>query len=191
MINIIRWLKAVICGVVLVAAVAACSRDSDQASTNSAQQQAAKAKRAAQQTKPEDPLAGMIKAVTASKGNLPLDVRFQLLSRPEAGKPLDIKLAFVPAADLQAISAVVKPADGLQLSDVQTRFEAAKAGEIKEHTFTVTAPKSGIFLMNIEVTVTRETGDNTYVYSIPIPVPNPVSAAASSATTVGMAAGSG
>jgi hypothetical protein len=186
-----RWLKVMLGSAALAISVVACSGGSDEASSAAAQEQAAKARRAAQRAKPADPLAGMIKAVTASKGNLPLEVRFQLVSRPEAGKPVDIKLAFVPAADLHAISAVIKPANGLQISsDAQTRFEGTKAGEIKEYTFTATAPNSGIFVATIEVTVTRETGDNAYVYSIPIPVPSPASAAASSAVT-GMSAGAG
>lgn len=175
-----EWLKAsVFVGIII--GVAACSSGSDQAAQEAAQLQAAKAKRIAQQPKPDDPLAGTVKAITGSKGNLPLELRFQMLSRPERGKSMDIKLEFVPNTDLQAVSAVIKSAGGLQIgADTKTSFESLKAGDIKEYTFTATPPKSGIYLASVEVTVTRTTGDNAYVFSIPIGVPEPMSAASSS-----------
>lgn len=151
--------------------IAACSGGSDD-TQQALQQQAAKARRARQQTQPEDPLARMVRAVTPSKGELPIDVRFELQQRPEPGKPVDIKLALVPSTDLAALQAVVKSAAGLQIADnTQIKFDTLKSGEMKDYTFAATPSGTGIFIASVDVTVTRETGDNTYTYSIPVAVP--------------------
>lgn len=176
-----QWLRlTTVVGMVAIGLVA-CSNNSDEANL-AAQQQAVKAKRVAKQAQPDDPLARMVKAVTASKGDLPVDVRFELGARPEPGKPVDIKLAFASSADLAALHATIKAANGLQTApDLQAKFESVKSGEIKDYTFSVTPAATGIYIANLELTVTRDTGDNTYVYVIPVAVPNPAPPAASSA----------
>ncbi|HEX2584335.1 MAG TPA: hypothetical protein VHL14_04330 [Steroidobacteraceae bacterium] len=147
-----------------------------------AAEQQAKAKRVVKKVQPVDPLAGMSSAVTGTKGTLPVDVRFELLDRPEPHIPVNIRLAIVPTMDLIALHAVVKPTTGLQVSgDTQVKFDAPKNGEIKEHKFVATSTEAGIFIANIDVTVTRDTGDTTFTFSIPVPVPDKTAASATAA----------
>ena len=165
------------------ALLAACGGPSDEEKAAAAQQ--AKIKKVVKQVQPADPLAGMSSAVTGSKGTLPVDLRFELLDRPELNKPVNVRLAFVPTIDLFALNAVVKPAAGLQLpDDAPVKFDALKNGEIKEYKFVATPASTGIQLVTVELTVTRDTGDTTFTFSIPIPVPENVAAAAPAANAV-------
>jgi len=174
------WVAAVF----MVLQLTGCSGDSDAEKTAAEQQ--AQAKRVVKKVKPADPLAGMSSAVTGTKGTVPLDVRFEIMDRPEANKPVNVRLAFVPTIDLYALHAVVKPMPGLQVGDdAQIKFDAPKNGEIKEFKFVATPSEAGIFLANIETTVTRDTGDTTFTFSVPVPVPDktpPSSATANAAS---------
>lgn len=156
----------------MAAQLAACGGPSD--AEKAAAEQQATVKKIVKQVQPADPLAGMASAVTGSKGTLPVDVRFELLDRPEPNKPVSIRLALVPTIDLYALHAMVKPTPGLQATeDTQVHFDSPKTGEIKEYKFAVTPTETGILLVNIEVTVTRDTGDTVFTFSLPVPVPGP------------------
>jgi len=163
--SVSRLLILMFMGIALVA----CG-PSDEEKAAAAQQ--ATVKKRVKKVEPTDPLAGMASAVTGSKGTLPVDVHFELLDRPEPNKPVNVRLALVPTMDLIAMHAVVKPMTGLQVGeDSQAKFDTPKNGEIKEYKFTVTPTDVGIFLANIEITVTRDTGDTTFLFSVPVPVP--------------------
>lgn len=144
---------------------------------SSDEQQAAaqqlKVKKVVKQVKPADPLAGLNSAVTGSSGTLPVDLRFQLLDRPQPGKPAKIRLVFVPAIDLYAIHAVIKPGAGMAMADgADLKFDAPKKDELKDYQFAVTPSSTGIYLVNVDVTVTRDTGDTVFNFSVPVPVPD-------------------
>jgi len=172
---VLRLLVLLILGFSLVA----CGPSDEE---KAAAEQQAKARKVVKKVQPVDPLAGMSSAVTGTKGTLPVDVRFELLDRPEPHTPVNIRLVLVPTMDLVALNAIVKPSAGLQISaDSQVKFDEPKNGEIKEHKFVATPNEAGIFLANVDVTVTRDTGDTTFTFSIPVPVPD--KAAVSAATT--------
>ena len=144
---------------------------------SSDEQQAAaqqmKVKKVIKQVKPADPLAGLNSAVTGSSGTLPVDLRFELLDRPQPGKPGKIRLVFVPAIDLYAIHAVIKPSAGMEMADgADVKFDAPKKDELKDYQFAVTPSSTGIYLVNVDVTVTRDTGDTVFNFSLPVPVPD-------------------
>jgi len=147
-------------------------------------QQQANAKKVVKKVQPADPLAGLSSAVTGTKGTLPVDVRFDLLDRPEPGKPVNVRLVLVPTMDLIAMHAAVKPAPGLQVGDdSQAKFDSPKNGEMKEFKFVVTPAAVGIAVANIDVTVTRDTGDTTFTFSVPVPVPEQAAASSVAAAT--------
>lgn len=144
---------------------------------SSDEQQAAaqqlKVKKVVKQVKPADPLAGLNSAVTGSSGTLPVDLRFELLDRPQPGEPGKIRLVFVPAVDLYAIHAVIKPGAGMTMTDgADVKFDAPKKDELKDYQFAVTPSSTGIYLVNVDVTVTRDTGDTVFNFSVPVPVPD-------------------
>ncbi|MES1195315.1 MAG: hypothetical protein ABUL58_00015 [Steroidobacter sp.] len=176
--GIAKLLTLVMMGVLL----AACGGQSDE--QKAAAEQQAQARKVVKKVQPVDPLAGMYSAVTGSKGTLPVDVRFELLDRPEPNKPVNIRLAFVPAMDLYALHAVVKSTSGLQIADdAQVKFDSPKNGEIQEYKFVATPTVTGILLATVDVTVTRDTGDTSFVYSLAVPVPDAASVAAASTSS--------
>jgi len=162
--------------------LAACGGPSDE--EKAAAEQLAKAKKVVKQAQPADPLAGMSSAVTGSKGVLPVDVRFELLDVPQIDKPLNVRVAFVPTSDLIALHAVIKSVAALKLADnEQVKFEMPKTGEIKEFKFVATPSAGGILVATIDVTVTRDTGDTTFTFSLPVAVPDADSTAVANAST--------
>lgn len=181
-IKLTQFVANTLLALLVASTLAACGDSSDSAQKAAQATQAKKA--VVKQAQPDDPLVHMSLATTASKGALPLDLHFEITAPPEPGKAVAIKLAFVPNSDLLGLHAVIKTLTGLQLSaDAQAMFDAPKAGEVKEFSFNVTPASTGIFLTNVEVTVTRDTGDTTYVYAIPLAV-----AAATIAPTVASSA---
>lgn len=171
-----------LCKVVAIAALLCSCGHSDE--ENAAAAQKAAARKVVKKVEVKDPLAGMSSAVTGSKGNLPVDVRFELMESPEIGKPVNIRLAFVPSMDLYAMHALIKSSHaGITVSDnAQIKFEAPKTGEAKEFGFTATPASSGIQLVQIELTITRDTGDTSFNYTVPVPVPDSHKASASVST---------
>lgn len=171
-----------LCTVLAMAVVLCGCGQSDE--ENAAAAQKAAARKIVKKVEVKDPLAGMSSAVTGSKGNVPVDVRFELMNAPEISKPLNIRLAFVPSVDLYAVHASIKPpATGLSVAeDAQVKFEAPKNGEVKEFSFAAIPSSSGIQLVHVELTVTRDTGDTLFNYTVPVPVPEPHNASATTST---------
>jgi len=159
----------VIVMIAMGASVAGCGGKSDE--EKAAAEQAAQTKKVVKKVQPADPLAGMSYAVTGTKGTLPLEVRFELLDRPEPTKPATVHLAFIPTMDLAGLRVAIKAMPGLHVGDdAQVKFEAIKNGEVKEYKFIATPATSGILLANVEATVTRDTGDTSFTFSLPVPV---------------------
>lgn len=149
--------------------LAGCGQSADE---QAVAQQQVKAKKVVKQVKPPDPLAGLASAITGASGDVPVDVRFELLDRPVPNQPANIRLVFVPQIDLVALKAVIKPQSGLQVAgDAQVKFDQPKKGELHDYKFAVIPSGSGIFLVNADVTVTRDTGDTIFNFSLPVPVP--------------------
>lgn len=147
-----------------------CGHSADE---QAAAQQQAKIRKVVKQVKPADPLAGLNTAITGASGDVPVDVRFELLDRPVPNKPVEVRLVFVPQIDLYGLKAVIKPQSGVQVADdAQVKFDKPKKGELQEYKFSAIPSASGIFLVNVNVTVTRDTGDTPFEFSLPIPVPD-------------------
>jgi hypothetical protein len=166
----ITGIASLCAAVVAVALLCSCGNSDEEAAAAAKQ---AAARKVVKKVVVNDPLAGMSSAVTGSKGNLPVDVHFELMTTPEISKPMTIRLAFVPTVDLFAIQAAVKsPSAGISVADnSQIKFEAPKNGEVKEYSFSATPASSGIQLVQVELTITRDTGDTVFNYTLPVPVP--------------------
>ena len=138
----------------------------------------------------------MVGAVADPKGDpVPLQVRFELLSRPQPSQPLDVDLEITPvSASVDRLSVSLHGEEGLELVDGAdvTPQNRPPEGVPIEHTVRVLPQHDGIFTLSAVVVVDSAGQSTRETYSIPIiagagmpdldkPVTGPASPASGSA----------
>jgi len=163
------WMMARNLGVLLATAgvLAACGSGSSASST---QRHAAvrKAESAA-----DAQSRNMVNAVAEPKGGdpVPVQVKFQLRSRPAVAQPLDVDIAIVPlSGSVDRVAGTVEGEDGLDVVDGDKIPPADRPpeGTPLQHTVRVLPKRDGIFTLSTVLTVDSAGQSNRESYSIPI-----------------------
>ena len=114
----------------------------------------------------------MVGAVADPKGDpVPLQVRFELRSRPQPSQPLDVDLEITPvSASVDRVSASLHGEDGLELVDGAqlTPQDRPPEGVPIEHSVRVLPKREGIFTLSALVIVDSGGQSVREIYSIPI-----------------------
>ena len=112
----------------------------------------------------------MVSAVSGSKGNAAVDLKFALASRPEPGRPLDIELAVIPSDAAATIRVIVQNADGLAITAGQEMSipRGAEPGVPLMHRVTVVPERDGIFSLSAVALVDTDRSSLTRTFAIPI-----------------------
>jgi hypothetical protein len=112
----------------------------------------------------------MVRAVYAGGGEPPVDLRFELMQRPEVGKPLDISVALVPTVGLERIFARFQPSDGLELVKGSQTEQIARPviGNPISHTVTVVPKRDGIFTVMAVVLTDSASESISRNFTIPL-----------------------
>lgn len=151
--------------------LAACgSNGSDSGATDAAKQAQAKPAKPAVAS-PADPLASMARAVGNGKPGAAVDLRYDLLARPEVGKPLQLQVALVPGPGVEGMEVTFSGMEGITLSgELTASFAGVKAGEAYKHTLSVLSDRTGVFY--ITASISAQVGGATAgrTYSIPFVV---------------------
>jgi hypothetical protein len=160
------WVLLLCVGAVL----SACNRDSD--STPSAAPRpnpkmpiiAKRGPTAAQQT------LGMVQAASQGKSQVPVELKFELGSRPKVGQPLEINLALISQVSATPASIQVNTADALTLAPGPNQFDipSAEAGEVYRETVNVTPNAEGVLLVGLTVSLKHDDVTEQRAFSIPI-----------------------
>jgi hypothetical protein len=131
-----------------------------------------------------DPLAGMVKAVSADTHQQPIELRFELAGRPETGQAIDIKLNLLAIEDATEVKLAIAADPKLSIiAGGDATFTAIKAGESVSHTVTLRGSNTGIFVLDAKLTVTANGSPRTMNYAIPMAfVPAAEAAAAATKT---------
>ena len=114
--------------------------------------------------------ADMTPAVNLSKSTGPLEVKFELLAKPQPGQPLDIDLALIPRDAILRLMMKVDADRGLELvkgSD-PLAVERPGVGVPIRRTVTVVPKTDGIYVLMATVTTTVEGDSKTLTYSVPL-----------------------
>ena len=114
--------------------------------------------------------ANMVSAVSAGDGAGPVDVKFELMQRPEVGKPVDISLALVPTASLERLYAQFQAGDGLEIvkGGEMGQLVRPAAGAAIAHLLTVIPRRDGIFTILAVVLTDTATESVSRNFSIPV-----------------------
>lgn len=124
-------------------------------------------------------------AAGAGSPTAPVQVKFELKSRPGAGQPLDIDLVIVPSTgSVDRVSGQVQALEGLELAagGQIPPMDRPPQGIPIVHSIKVLPKKDGIFTLNAVLTIESAGQSSSQTFSIPVIVggglPEPQKAAA-------------
>ena len=161
----------VLCSVLL----AACNRDAANALIGKVSTAPKTPQIAKRGPNAEQQTAGMTLAVGIGKAALPLQLKFELANRPQAGQALDINLALLPQIPADAAIIQVSPSDGVEVPNAMSQLSvsALDEGGVYRETLSVTPTKDGILLVGVNLTLKHDDIEETKGYSVPIIVGEP------------------
>jgi hypothetical protein len=119
---------------------------------------------------PQELTAGMVEAVAQSKGQAPIDLKFDLLERPVQGQPLEVAIALLPQTAARSATVAVTGSDGLKVDPGEEQFEfpAVEAAQVYRHSIKVTPTTEGFYLLTLSVSLQHEQTSDSRVFSVPI-----------------------
>ena len=180
-----RLLAGFILGLIfLLAALAGCDREPQDAqgpaaATSAKQSKAAPADEAA--------LKRMVSGVSAGKEDSTVDLKFELKARPQIGQPLAIDVALLPklAADTMRVTYISTDALAVQTATLPGEYHNVQVGGVYRHEVTVIPRDNGVYYVSAVVVLDSETGSATRTFAIPVLVgaPEAVPAVADQAPT--------
>jgi hypothetical protein len=146
-----------------VALLAACGGDAPQ---TTAVQPTVPVKRAAT---PEDPTAKMARAVTLGKSNVPVELKYEILSKPLVGMPVDLELAVIATQVADSITIAYTGTTGLTLStDSAPTVDRVKAGHVEKLKLTVQAAAEAVHYVTVTVTLYVAGTTETRMFAVPL-----------------------
>ncbi|MEZ5499044.1 MAG: hypothetical protein R3E77_06410 [Steroidobacteraceae bacterium] len=128
--------------------------------------------------------ANFINAVSAGKSTAPVNVKFDIRSRPEVGQPVEVELAVVPVApDLERIGLTFQTPDGLSISGGGSFGDLQRPlpGKIAKHVLTITPGREGAYTITVVALADSKDSSLARVFAIPLLVGPPLPAAAAPA----------
>jgi hypothetical protein len=158
--------------VALAAVLAACGRGQEEqaAATDTPAAAGAPAGGAAAPAEsPED--KRMANAVVTGKTTAPVDLKYDVLAKPDVGQPFEIELAFSPRLAADALEVEVTGIPGLTVvSGGATRFERVSAGDRHVAKVLVQADAPGIYYANVVVKMVTQLQTEARTFSVPVVV---------------------
>jgi hypothetical protein len=164
-------------GLLLFAALAGCAGGDD---AGGAQPQGADGTRRAEARSPgKDGVASMVTAVSATgKPGAPVDLKFDIASKPELGKPLQVTVAVVPrSAEISQLRLLFQSNEAFDVqSGSETVADAPADGVAVTHVVTVVPKREGVYYLGAVALVEGAGGSVARSFAIPIIVGDPVAA---------------
>jgi hypothetical protein len=159
--------------VALAAVLAACGRGKDEQAaatdTPPADAGAAAGGAAAPAESPDD--KRMANAVVTGKTTAPVDLKYDVLAKPDVGQPFEIELAFSPRLAADALEVEVTGIPGLTVvSGGATRFEGVLAGGRHVAKVLVQADAPGIYYANVVAKMVTQVQTEARTFSVPVVV---------------------
>ncbi len=131
---------------------------------------------------PDDPTAKMARAVTVGNASVPINLKYEILSKPIVGSPVEIEVALIPTfgADSMTVGFVGSP--GLTLSaDAAQPIETVKAGQVERVKFTAQAQQESVYYVTVTATLYTAGSSSARNFAIPLIMSFPAPAAAETA----------
>ncbi len=116
-------------------------------------------------------IADMTPAVTVTKGPSSVDLRFEVLAKPQPGQPLEVDLALIPKSPtLERVTVKFDGDNGLDLVKGADPIAVDKPapGVTIRRTVTVLPKADGIYTLIAIVTAASDGDSRTTTYSVPV-----------------------
>jgi hypothetical protein len=154
----------------VLAALAACHRDSGTAPKVTAIRHVRAPVTPQAEASAQELTAGMVEAATQGKSQAPVTLKFDLEQRPVQGQPLEIDLALLPRIAASPATINVTASDGLQVgaSDSQIEFPAVDAAQVYRRSIKLTPTGEGVLLLTLSVSLKHDQMADSRVFSVPI-----------------------
>lgn len=160
--------------VAALVALSACGSKSEPGSEAQSADTAAaapKAKPAVAAPAPADPTEKMARAVGNGKPGAAVDIKYDFLARPEAGKPVELEIALIPSAGVDAMDVTFSGMEGVTLAGTLTAsFSPVKAGEPYKHTLSLLPGHNGVFYVTVTVNTQISGASLARTFAIPFVV---------------------
>ena len=124
----------------------------------------------------EQATKGMVSGVAGGRPeDAIVELKFELKSRPEVGKPLTIDIALMPrvATDTMNITYLATDELTVQPTTMPSKYERVQAGSVYRNQATVIPKENGVFSLSAIVMVQTDTGDITRTFAIPVVIGAP------------------
>jgi hypothetical protein len=120
---------------------------------------------------PVDPTAKMARAVGNGKPGAAVDIKYDFRGKPEVGKPIEVKVAFIPSTGVESLAAKITDMEGITVAGgLNPEFNNVQTGQPYEHTFSLLAHRAGVYYVSIEVTTQIGGATTARTFSIPLSV---------------------
>lgn len=118
-------------------------------------------------------IAKMARAVGNGKPGAAVEIKYDILARPEVGKTVEVEVALVPGPGVDAMEATFGGMDGITLAGaLSASFPAVKAGEPYKHTLSLLPDRNGVFYITVAVSTQMGGASLGRTFSIPFVVGN-------------------
>jgi len=159
--------------VALAAVLAACGRGEEQAAVTPAPSATADGGTtgAAPVETPED--KRLANAVPTGKTAAPVDLKYDVLAKPQVGQPFEIELALLPRLAADALEVEVTGIPGLVIvSGGVAKFEGVSSGDRHVARVLVQADAAGIYYANVVARMITQSRSEARTFSVPVVVGN-------------------
>jgi hypothetical protein len=119
--------------------------------------------------------ANMVSAARTDESPAAVTVKFELLSRPQAGEPLTVRLVFIPQSAAATLSATFVAAEGLAIAPSQppAEFTAVEAGAGYAYELQLAPEENGVHYFTAVVQLAGEGEPRIQTFSVPVVVGPP------------------
>jgi len=119
----------------------------------------------------DDATSRMARAVGAAKPGAAVDIRYEILSKPAVGVPVEMQIVLVPSAGVDSLDAKIGGMDGITLAgDLSVHFDKVEAGKAYRHTVSLLPDRTGIFYITVTATTQIHGQGLARTFSIPFAV---------------------
>ncbi len=168
--NMANFKPLVVCTMLCLAA---CGGDSggDAAKTGSQlHHKARNSKAAASGPTREEQTAGMVSAASPVRSAEIAELKFDIPTRPEAGKPVGVDLALLPMTDCPSVTLDLSGSEGLTVpaEDASASFSDASRLHVYRKSVVVTPASEGMYFLSVVATFRNPDSADTRSFTVPL-----------------------
>jgi hypothetical protein len=113
----------------------------------------------------------MARAIGNGKPGASVDIRYEIQSKPEVGKPTAIEVAFIPNAGTDALTATFTGMEGITVAgQLAAHFDKLEQGKPYKHTISLLPEAAGVYYVTVSVETELGASSLSRTFSIPFVV---------------------